>query len=185
MIIHPQAVLVCLLWLTAGVACSREAPRATAESVGGAVATDTMVHTGADTLKLGAVSPRAVQWDAAQLIGTLEGAGLVVRRTQPLIQQPFLAVPGIALTLADSNRRDVSAELQAYFYGDALTATRDIAQLDTVRVAPPTMQITWRLPPRLIVDNNLVLVPLTQDATLAARVAQRVRRSELPLPARR
>lgn len=176
-----RRVVLCAC-LCADAACERVA-RSAADS-GGVSARDTLLHTGADTLTPGTVSPRSVQWDARQLVADLEGRGLQVRRTAALVRQPFLGVPGVTLAVTDTSRSGADAELQAYFYGDAVSATRDIAQLDTVRVAPPTMQITWRLPPRLITDNNLVVLLLTRDETLASRITRLLRRSDLPLPTR-
>jgi hypothetical protein len=66
-------------------------------------------------------------------------------------------------------------ELQAYVNADAGALSRDIDVLDTVRVSPPTMMINWRLPPALIVSNNLALILLTRDPHLRKTITEAVR----------
>ena len=63
-----------------------------------------------------------------------------------------------------------AAEIQAYVYGDAGAAGRDVARLDTARVAPPEMMLTWVAPPSLIWHNNLVAIVLTRDDRLRTRI---------------
>lgn len=103
-----------------------------------------------------------IQWTVAEALARLRAAGM-----QPAIRgeirQPFLAVPGAVIRLE-------SAEIQVYLYGDAGAAGRDVARLDTSRVAPPEMMITWIAPPSLIWHNNLLAIVLTRDAGLRARI---------------
>lgn len=68
-----------------------------------------------------------------------------------------------------------NGELQAYVYADAGALSRDVDVLDTVRVAPPTMMIEWRMPPSLIVSNNLALILLTRDPELRKQITGAVR----------
>jgi hypothetical protein len=84
------------------------------------------------------------------------------------VRQPFLGPPGMRFTLP-------GGELQAYVNADAGALSRDIDVLDTVRVSPPTMMINWRLPPALIVSNNLALILLTRDPHLRKTITEAVR----------
>ena len=102
-------------------------------------------------------------WNDCNLEKRLESSGLAPRRAQGSIRQPFLGVPGLVFNLG-------SAELQAYLYPDTLVLQRDLAKLDTVRVAPSTMQISWRKTPTLIHSNNLLAILLSDDETQVERV---------------
>ena len=107
---------------------------------------------------------RAVgDWNDCNLEKRLESSGLAPRRAQGAIRQPFLGVPGIVFNLG-------SAELQAYLYPDTLGLQRDLVKLDTVRVAPSTMQISWRKTPTLIRSNNLLAILLSDDEIQVERV---------------
>lgn len=107
---------------------------------------------------------RAVgEWSDCNLEKRLESSGLAPRRAQGAIRQPFLSVPGIVFALG-------SAELQSYLYADTTVLLRDLARLDTSRVAPPTMQISWRKTPTLIHSNNLLAILLSDDETQVERV---------------
>ena len=102
-------------------------------------------------------------WSECNLTKRLESSGLAPRRSQGAIRQPFLSVPGVVFNVGN-------AELQTYLYADTLALQRDFAQLDTVRVAPPTMQISWRSTPNLIRSNNLLAILLSNDETQVERV---------------
>jgi hypothetical protein len=54
-----------------------------------------------------------------------------------------------------------------------------VARLDTGRVAPPTMMVSWIAKPHLIVDNNLVAIVLTNNEELASRVRRALSASEI------
>ncbi|MEO8909809.1 MAG: hypothetical protein ABI408_06225 [Gemmatimonadaceae bacterium] len=86
------------------------------------------------------------------------------------VRQPFLGGAGVVYAIGTS-------ELQVYLYADAGAVARDTDPLDTARVAPPTMRINWRLPPTLIVDNNIVLILLTRDKALRQRVKSAIEKS--------
>lgn len=69
------------------------------------------------------------------------------------------------------------AEVQVYLYADAVAVARDTDPLDTTRVAPPTMQVSWRMPPTLIVDNNLAAILLTRDDALRQKIRAVIEKS--------
>jgi len=102
-------------------------------------------------------------WSDCNLGKRLESAGLAPRRAQGSIRQPFLSVPGIVFALG-------TGELQSYLYADTTVLLRDLARLDTARVAPPTMQVSWRKTPTLIHSNNLLAILLSDDETQVERV---------------
>ena len=106
---------------------------------------------------------KAGVWSECNLLDRLESSGLAPQRAQGAIRQPFLGVPGRVITLG-------KAEVQAYLYADTLELQRDFAKLDTTRVAPPTMQISWRATPTLIRSNNLLAILLSNDETQIDRV---------------
>lgn len=104
------------------------------------------------------------QWTVAEVLDRLRGDGMPAQLGGE-VRQPFLAVPGVLVTIA-------GAEIQLYLYGDAGAAGRDVARLDTNRVAPANMTITWIAPPSLIWHNNMVAIVITRDAPLRARIAR-------------
>jgi len=99
-----------------------------------------------------------LQWTPANLEEALRKNGLNPVGGGP-VRQPFLGGQGILYRIG-------SAELQVYFYADAGAVARDTDPLDTTRVAPRTMQVSWRMPPTLIVDNNMAAILLTRDDAL-------------------
>ena len=105
---------------------------------------------------------RIFNWTLGALETQLRSEGL-----QPVaigeIRQPFIGGPGMRYRLS-------GGEVQAFVYADAGAVARDTDELDTVRVAPPTMMIDWVMPPKLIVDNNLVLIVLTRDDALREKI---------------
>lgn len=108
-----------------------------------------------------------IQWSVAEILDRLRADGMS-GRLQGEIRQPFLAVPGVLVTLP-------GAEVQVYLYGDAGAAGRDVARLDTARVSPPNMMITWTARPSLIWHNNLVAIVLTRNEQLRARIRRSLR----------
>jgi len=86
------------------------------------------------------------------------------------VRQPFLGGEGVVYHIGQ-------AELQVYLYADAGAVARDTGALDTARVAPPTMQISWRMPPTLIVDNNMAAILLTRDDALRASIRAAIKGS--------
>ena len=108
-----------------------------------------------------------IQWSVAEVLDRLRVDGMP-GELKGEIRQPFLAVQGVLVTVP-------GAEVQVYLYGDAGAAGRDVGRLDTARVAPPNMMITWTAPPSLIWHNNLVVIVLTRDEQLRARIRRSLR----------
>jgi len=157
-------MLAACVLLTAPLACDKSAKTPAGDGsdtiVAGGVAgaADTAGGTRPDT-----ACAQAGDWSECNLTARLESSGLAPRRAQGAIRQPFLSVPGYVLALG-------SAELQVYLYPDTLAVRRDFERLDTVRVAPPTMQISWRSTPHLIRSNNVMAILLSNDETQVERV---------------
>ena len=86
------------------------------------------------------------QWTFANLEEALRKNGLCPIGAGP-VRQPFLGAEGVLYRIGET-------ELQAYLYADAGAVARDTDPLDTTRVAPSTMQISWRMQPTLIVDDK-------------------------------
>ena len=110
-----------------------------------------------------------LQWTLTNLEEALRKNGLNPVRGGS-VRQPFLGGEGVLYQMGQ-------ADLQVYLYADAGAAARDTDPLDTTRVAPPTMQISWRLPPTLIVDNNMAAILLTRDAGLRRQIRAAIERS--------
>ena len=117
-----------------------------------------------DSTDASAVEAQPLLWDSHAVVTRLSAAGL---RPEQLgeIRHPFLGVPGLTIRVAGG-----AAEIQAFIYGDAGAVGRDTRGLDSTRVAPPTMQIMWIMPPSLVVDNNLAVIVLTRDEALRTRI---------------
>lgn len=79
------------------------------------------------------------------------------------VEQSFLGVPGTLLRLPE-------AELQVYTYSDRVARAGDTASLDTARVVPPTMRITWIMPASLVTVENVAVIVLTRDEVLRTRI---------------
>ena len=93
----------------------------------------------------------------------LRAAGLSPTPVAELVRQPFMRIPG---TLFRFGR----GELQAFVYSDQVVRALDTDKLDPVRVAPPTMMVSWRQPASLVVDANLAVIILTDDRSLRDRI---------------
>lgn len=109
------------------------------------------------------VAAQTLTWDVAAVEHRLRDSGLSPVRAPEPVRQPFMAVPGTLFRLS-------GGELQVYIYGDAGALSRDVAGLDTARVAPPTMMIEWLAKPTLITANNLAALLITNDDSLRRRV---------------
>lgn len=80
------------------------------------------------------------------------------------MRQPFFTVEGRVYVLGD-------AELQTFVFADSATAAEQALALDSVRVSPPTMAISWRRKPTLIRSSNLVAILLSDDERQTERVS--------------
>ena len=109
------------------------------------------------------------QWTFANLEEALRKNGLSPIGAGP-VRQPFLGAEGVLYRIGET-------ELQAYLYADAGAVARDTDPLDTTRVAPSTMQISWRMQPTLIVDDNMVVILLTRDDALRKGIRSAIEES--------
>ena len=112
----------------------------------------------------GQVAADAINWDAPTVAGHLREIGLVARAVG-VVARPMFRVKG--------QRFDVSggrAIVEAYFYGDANAVALDADKLDTLQVMPKGGSMRWETPARLIVDNNMAAVVLTNDAALRTTI---------------
>ncbi len=120
--------------------------------------------------------PRDTVAGASRLQWTLANLEEALRknRLNPVrggrVRQPFLGGEGVLYQIGQ-------AELQVYLYADAGAVARDTDPLDTTRVAPPTMQVSWRMPPTLIVDNNMAAILLTRDDSLRRKIRAAIEKS--------
>jgi hypothetical protein len=110
-----------------------------------------------------------LQWTLANVEESLRKRGLNPVRGGP-VKQPFLGAEGILYQIGP-------AELQVYLYADAGAVARDTDPLDATRVAPPNMQVSWRMPPALIVDNNMAVILLTRDELLRRTIRSAIKKS--------
>ena len=108
--------------------------------------------------------PEWGNWQVCSIEVRLTAAGLVIKRREAPVRQPFLHVPGVAYDASN-------AEIQVYLYATAADRARDTDQLDTVSVAPRGQTVAWREPPTLVVSNNLAAVILTVNGRQAERIA--------------
>lgn len=107
------------------------------------------------------------QWTIGAVDTALRRAGARDVAAAGAVRQPFFAVAGTRFTFT-------GGEMQLYLYGDAVARGRDTDGLDSARAAPPTVQALWRMPPTLIMNNNLVAILLTRDTVLRGRVVSRL-----------
>lgn len=108
-------------------------------------------------------APQHGTWDAAMIETRLRAAGLSPTPVAEAVRQPFMRIPG---TLFRFGR----GEIQAFVYSDQVVRALDTDKLDPVRVAPPTMMVSWRHPATLVVDANLAVIILTDDPSLRDRI---------------
>jgi hypothetical protein len=99
------------------------------------------------------------------VIERLEQSGLVPRldTAGPPARAPFLTAPATRVRLG-------RGAVQAYIYDDTAQLARDVAALDTVRVAPRGGTFDWEVPPTFVRSANLVAVLLTQNEHQIERV---------------
>ncbi len=104
-------------------------------------------------------------WEQCSVEKRLAQAGFVVKRIEgEAPRRPGFSVPATVLQLGRSR-------LEVFVYQSEADMARDIARLDTLRVAPPGVQPVWDVAPMLIRSGNLAAVFLSQNARQAERVA--------------
>jgi len=75
------------------------------------------------------------------------------------------------------------SHIDLFIYPDESALARDLAQMDTLRVAPNGKPGAWKIPPVLIRSANLAAVLVTKDAREADRVSLAIT-AGAPQPAR-
>jgi hypothetical protein len=118
-----------------------------------------------DPAARGAACPRDGRWRACSVAERLDQAGLVPRvdSEQPAPRVPFLAIPGTRFLLG-------RGALDVFVYEDSTRLARDVAKLDTVRVAPRGGEYAWEVPPTFVRSANMLAVLLTQNEHQIERV---------------
>lgn len=113
----------------------------------------------------GHVPAAPIQWNAEEVIGHLSGMGLEPG-SMGAVSRSIFRVRGQRFHVMGGR-----AVVEAYFYGDANAVALDTDQLDTVLVAPRGGKVAWEMAPRLVIDNNMAAVVMTDDASLRAKIA--------------
>jgi hypothetical protein len=103
------------------------------------------------------------RWRPCALVDRLEKAGLVVKAEPDTARYEFLSVPGLRYTVG-------RGEVLAFFYDDTTRLARDVAALDTVRVAPAGTLRHWDVHPTFVRSGNLVVILLTLSEQLMDRL---------------
>lgn len=167
-----RIALVCLLF--SGEACTerdrKEGDAAASDSLSPGVAARETIAVVPDPLP--EVAARRMRWNVGAIIEALEAAGLQQRGAPQSVAESFLSAPGNRILFSHPGGGE--AELQVFIYGDAGAVARDLAGLDTVRVAPRGRNIDWRVPATLLTDNNLILIMLTEDSRIRETVRQTI-----------
>ncbi|MDQ6635932.1 MAG: hypothetical protein M3Z10_14365 [Gemmatimonadota bacterium] len=113
------------------------------------------------------ISAHPIQWDAQKAIEALRALGLAVTAAPTPVREPFLQPSGTRVVVHAG--RD-SAEVMVFIYGGAIAAGRDIERLDTIAVSPRTVRVSWRAPARIVTNDNLVAIVLSESDSLRARI---------------
>lgn len=109
--------------------------------------------------------PHDGRWRVCSLLDRLDKAGLVPRvdSSAPPERLPFLHAPGTVVHLG-------LGDLHTFVYDDTAALTRDIAALDTTRVAPRGQSYAWATTPTFVRSANLVAVLLTPNERQIERI---------------
>ena len=102
-------------------------------------------------------------WDVASLEKRLDLQGMAPRKQPAPVRHPFLSVPGAAYLVGN-------AELQVFIYESQAALERDVAQLDTVAVAPRGKKGKWPTRATFIRNSNLAAILLGQNGLQIERV---------------
>jgi hypothetical protein len=169
--------LVATLMATAIVACSsrdRATPAVDSSRAAAAAPATAAVRTPEVPLRAapgerGHVAADAITWDANVVAAHLSGIGLRVEGVG-VVTRPMFRVAGQRYHLQGGR-----AMVEAFFYGDANAVALDADRLDSVQVAPRGGRMQWEMAPRLVVDNNMAAVIVTDDAALRAKIESALR----------
>jgi hypothetical protein len=107
--------------------------------------------------------PEDGRWRLCSVVDRLEDAGLVPKKQEEPVKHEFFSVPGTAFKVA-------RGDLEVFIYDDVAAVARDVAALDTVRVAPTGELGPWRTRPAFIRSANLIAVYVSMSETQIERV---------------
>ncbi len=102
-------------------------------------------------------------WAPCSLERRLKQSGFVVKKLDETPSRSGFKLKPTVYSLGASR-------IEVFFYDDEKSANKDLAQLDTVAVAPKGSQPEWPSTPTFIHSANLVAVLLTQNQRQAERV---------------
>ena len=140
--------------------------KATNTSGGGATAAATPTPAASAAQRVaGARCPHDGRWRLCSVLDRLDKAGLVPRvdTAGPPERLAFFKAPGRVVRLG-------VGELHTFVYDDTAALARDVAALDTVRVAPRGGTYAWSAAPTFVRSANLVAVLLTPNERQIERV---------------
>ena len=108
--------------------------------------------------------PEDGRWRLCSVVDRLEDAGLVPQKQDEPVRRPFFSVPGTAFKVA-------RGDLEVFVYEDPAALARDLAAIDTVKIAPKGETPPWKvLRPSFIHSANLVAVFQSTSETQSERV---------------
>jgi hypothetical protein len=153
-----------LLLVALAGACSKDAPPPAGRSTAGGA-----VPPGGATAPLAPADssqcPEDGRWRLCSVVDRLEDAGLVPVKQDEPVRRPFFSVPGTAYKVAHG-------DLAVFVYEDPAALARDVAALDTVRIAPKGATAgDWPVTrPAFIRSANMVAVYSAVSETQIERV---------------
>lgn len=104
-------------------------------------------------------------WALCSVEKRLTQSGFVVRKNDSTApQRAGFSVPPAVYTLGHSR-------LEVFLYPTIAAANREVAKLDTVKVAPVSGTNAWETRPMFVRSGNLIAVFLTDDPRSAERVS--------------
>ncbi len=111
-------------------------------------------------------------WESRTVRGALEAAGLGPVSDDGVVRVPFLGPEGTRFGLP-------GAEVQVYVYADAIARSQETDLVDSLKVAPAGGHVNWRMPPSIIVVNNVAVIVLSSDEVLRKRIHAAVRQHDI------
>lgn len=110
--------------------------------------------------------PATGRWAPCSVEKRLKSAGQVARRIEgDAPARAGFSVKPVVYALGRDSR------LELFIYKDETAMAKDLAKMDTVRVAPMGAVAAWPVTPTLIRSGNLAAVLLTRDAREADRLS--------------
>lgn len=107
--------------------------------------------------------PHDGKWALCSVERRLKQSGFVVKRVEgEPPKRPGFSVKPTVFSLG-------SSKIEVFIYKDDAAVARDVAEMDTVAVAPRGATAAWEMPPIFIRSGNLLAVLLTQNARQAER----------------